>query len=361
MPWHLPGTLTMNPDNESVKALTLKHTKETTMFIFEQSSKTLIQEWDQTLSNPISIKLITTGHIEDNQFVNFTHAMAGLTSNLIIESEKREKGLPGFQIEENITYSALPLGKELAPFLEALSQKSCKGPDLSRPALSDSICQTLDKIDIPVRLKLYVALQCPHCPNVVRTVIPLALNCKNIHLELIDGSLFAETAQKDKVMSAPCLILDDDFRWTGSVDGAEIIKMITSRDPSQLSVGTLKTILEQGDAAWIARQMIEKKKIFNAFIQLLLHETWSVRLGAMVVVEELAESDPGLAAGLCPLLISQFDGKDITIQGDILYALGETGTQKTAKWIRAIFTKLEHQDLIDAAKDALDTLESKNR
>jgi len=157
----------------------------------------------------------------------------------------------------------------------------------------------------------------------------------------------------------PCLILDDDFRWTGKVSAEEIVTMITSRDPSQLSARTLKTILEQGDAAWITRQMIKKKKIFDGFITLLVHDTWSVRLGALVVVEELVETDPGLAASLCPLLISLFDTKDIPIQGDILYALGEAGDTQTQRWLEKKQPELVHQDLVDAATEALDSLKSK--
>ena len=325
------------------------------MPIFNPRSTTLIQNWNQTIENQIKIKRLTTAHAEENQFINFADRLSGMASSLVIKAEKSEKNLPCFLLKENITYSALPLEKELEPFLEALSQINDNSPVLSEP-----IRQILDTIDIPVRLKLYIALQCPHCPNVVRTVMPLALYCKNIHLHIIDGSLFPETAQKDGVMSAPCLILDDDFRWTGSVSADEIVKMVTSRDPSQLSAGTLQTILEQGDASWIARQMIEKGKIFDAFIKLLLHETWSVRLGAMVVVEELAETDSELAASLCPVLIDLFDKKDIPIQGDILYALGETGTTETKKWIRTTLPELDHPDLIDAATEALDTLDSKN-
>ncbi|RLB99077.1 MAG: hypothetical protein DRH90_21035 [Deltaproteobacteria bacterium] len=199
-------------------------------------------------------------------------------------------------------------------------------------------------------------MECPHCPNVVRTIIPMAMICENLHLQIIDGTLFPETAQKDGVMSAPCLILDDDFRWTGEVTAQEIIEIITNRDPSQLSAATLKNILEQGDASWIARQMMEKGKIFDGFIKLLLHETWSVRLGAMVIVEELAETDPKLAAKLCPELIALFDKKEIPVQGDILYVLGEAGNSETKKWINNKIDTLEHQDLIDAANDALETL-----
>jgi len=321
------------------------------MPIFDPQTTLLIQNWDQTLKNQIKIKRMATDHAEENQFINFADQISGLSSRLVIETQKGEKDLPCFMLKENITYSALPLEKELKPFLEALSQISSKNL-----ILSDQIRQDLDKIDIPVRLKLYIALQCPHCPDVVRTVMPLAFYCKNISLHIIDGSLFPETAQKDSVMSAPCLILDDDFRWTGSVAASEIIKMITDRDPSQLSAGTLKTILEQGDAAWITQAMIEKKKIFDAFCKLLLHETWSVRLGAMVIVEELAETDPDLATSLCPILINLFDEKDVPIQGDILYALGEAGNLETKEWIQAKFSELDHPDLIDAATDAMDSL-----
>lgn len=321
------------------------------MQIFDEQSKNMIMDWAQSLKNQIKIKLITTKHVETNQFINFTKKFTAATPKLIVDSEKGENDLPCFLLKKNINYSALPLSKELEPFLEALSHINNHEVKLAEPIL-----QRLDKIDIPVNLKLYIALECPHCPNVVRTIIPMAMICKNLHLQIIDGTLFPETAQKDGVMSAPCLILDDDFRWTGEVTTQEIIEIITNRDPSQLSAVTLKNILEQGDASWIARQMMEKEKIFDSFIQLLLHETWSVRLGAMVIVEELAETNPTLAAKLCPKLIALFDKKDIPVQGDILYVLGEAGNSETKKWINNKIDTFEHQDLIDAANDALEAL-----
>ena len=322
------------------------------MQIFDEQSKKRIMDWDQSLKNHIKIKLITTEHVETNQFINFTKKFTETASKLTVDSEKSENDLPCFLLKKNIKYSALPLSKELEPFLEALSHINNDEVKLAEPIL-----QRLDKINIPVNLKLYIALECPHCPNVVRTIIPMAMICENLHLQIIDGTLFPETAQKDGVMSAPCLILDDDFRWTGEVTAQEIIEIITNRDPSQLSATSLKNILEQGDASWIARQMMEKGEIFTGFIKLLLHETWSVRLGAMVIVEELAGTDPKLAAKLCPELIALFDKKEIPVQGDILYVLGEAGNSETKKWINNKIGTFEHQDLIDAANDALEALD----
>ncbi|MCM2284311.1 MAG: thioredoxin family protein [Desulfobacula sp.] len=324
------------------------------MTLFDPESQAKIKTFTQTRPIKTRIQRLSTGHAEDPPFALMAGALSTLIPDLVIEEEKTDTGLPGFRLKDNITYSALPLDKELGPFLEALAGLSGQGSPLS-----GEIVKTLDGIDIPVRLTLYIALQCPFCPTVVRTVSALALYCPRIRLHIIDGSLFPETAAKDGVMSAPCLILDDGFRWTGQVTAHEILNMALHRDPAQLSAKSLQTILEQGDASWITRQMVEKNQIFDGFIALLLHDTWSVRLGAMVIVEDLCESAPELAARICPILMNRFDEKDIPVKGDILYVLGLAGDEAAGEWIRARLASLDHRDLADAAQDALETLASK--
>lgn len=324
------------------------------MTVFDPKSQALIGTFIQTGPIKARIQRISTGHAQDHQFALMAHALSTLIPDLVIEEEKADTGLPGFRLKDNITYSALPLDKELEPFLEVLAGLSGQGSPLS-----GEIAKILDGMDIPVRLTLYMALQCPFCPAVVGTVLPLALHCPRIHLHIIDGSLFPETAVKDGVMSAPCLILDDGFRWTGQVTAHEILNMVLHRDPSQLSAGSLQTILEQGDASWITRQMIKADQVFDGFIALLLHDTWSVRLGAMVIVEEFCESAPKLAARLCPILMDRFDEKDVPVKGDILYVLGLAGGEAAGEWIRAKLSSLDHRDLADAAQDALENLASK--
>ncbi len=324
------------------------------MAVFDSKSQTLIQNFSKTGHIKTRIQLITTGHAEDHRFTTIADELTALVPDLAIETKKAETGLPGFRLKDNTTWSALPLEKELEPFLESLSILSGHKPPLSGDTL-----KSLDDIGIPVRLTLYIALHCPFCPAVVKTVAPLVLHCPRILLHIIDGSLFPEAAAKDKVMSAPCLILDDGFRWTGHVNAGEILNMILHRDPSQLSPETLKTILEQGDASWITRQMIEKKRIFDGFIALLLDDTWSVRLGAMVIVEELAESHPDLTACLCPILMARFDEKEIPVKGDILYVLGLSGDKRTKEWIKAKLSSFKQPDLLDAALDAIDALSLK--
>ncbi len=329
------------------------------MPVFDTNAQQRISNWSQNLGHTVKLTLNTTSHPETEQFIAIAKELESIATNLTIEKHENDSGLPGFMISENICFSAFPMQKELSPFLDAIAQVHIKKTPLPEPMPKPTIDQ-LKKVEIPVGLKLYIALQCPHCPGMVDTMAHLCSHNSNIKVDIIDGSLFTDAAQKDSVMAAPCLILDNDFRWTGSVAAEEIVSMIADRDPSSLSVESLKNILEQGDASWISQQMIAGKKIFDNFVSLLLHDTWSVRLGAMVIVEELAEDDPGLAQNLCPPLIDAFDSEDTTVKGDILYALGASGDMKTVAWIKEQLPQLSHPDLKDAAQDAIESIEERH-
>lgn len=228
-----------------------------------------------------------------------------------------------------------------------------------REKLPKVIHDNLASVDLPVELKLYVASQCPHCPEVIRTLIPLAAECKKIHLKIIDGTIYTKEADEDKVMSVPCLILDNGFRWIGAVNPEEVADMVVNRDPSCLTSSSLKMILEEGKAGWIAQQMLEQRAIFSGFIPLLTHETWSVRLGAMVVLEEIAEKNSDLALTIAPTLFKSFGGADIPTQGDILYALGESGDESVRDKIISLMAQITHPEVVEAARAALEAIESR--
>lgn len=318
----------------------------------DKTTKEQIKTWTP-LGRP-TLSIADTEHPEQKRFEAFARQWQEISASISWTDSSQSADLPGFFLKNNILYSALPLERELSPFLKGLDS-------LDQPNPGDGIQKTLDNIEVPCRLTLYIALQCPHCPGMVERLIPLAAACENIHLHIIDGSLFPEKAQKDKVMSAPCLILDDDARWTGAVAEEEILDMIVNKESMDLDTMALKTILEDGRAEWIAERMLASNRLFKGFSGLLLHEIWSVRLGAMVVVEALAEKAPALCADLEKILIDAFSTKDVPVQGDILYALGEIGSPDTRDWIAAHQEALSHEDLKDAAEDAMQSIEDRYR
>lgn len=325
---------------------------------YSESAKALIRKWDEVQEKEITLALYLPGTPEDTYFEHLADQFESETRKLKMDRISQFPGRmiekrPAIVIDSNIIYSALSYDRELSPFLDVCTWLN------NPPELSRSTKAGLDQVNKEISLKLYIAQACPHCPEVVRTVVGLALSCRNIFLEIIDGTLFGESARKDAVMSAPCLILDNDFRWTGQVSAEEICQMMVRRDSSQLSVESLRTILEEGKALWIKEEMIRQNKIFDGFISLLLHELWSVRLGAMVVVESLAEENPGLALKICPYLFEKFNGRDTAAQGDILYALGEAGDMGTRAKIQELLKTITDETLVEAAMEAIETIDGR--
>ena len=328
--------------------------------MINEPDRQTITRWDKNRNGQQSLRLRKREHKAAEELDAFCREFSSLAPSVHITPFEEEKpfsghrGLPGLVLKDNLIYSAIPLERELPPFLEGLDTICSR-----TPVPPPDIREVLEQIPAPCDLVLYIARQCPHCPGVVQTLLPLAVFSDKVRLTVIDGSLFPEAAQKDRVMSAPCLLLGEEFRWTGAVPALEIINMMVRQDPAKLGMESLRGIIEEGNAQWITDQMVKAHTIFPSFVKLLLHDAWSVRLGAMVIVESLGENHPGLAKKICPLLMDAFSGKDIPVQGDILYALGQAGGRNEKEWIASRLNALDHPDLKEAAEDALEDIDSR--
>ncbi|MCK5541657.1 MAG: thioredoxin family protein [Desulfobacterales bacterium] len=323
------------------------------MHPFSDEEKELVETFNSNQKENINIKFIESGSKEDKILENFLTLFARSAQHVTIKKEKREENhLPEIIVTENIRYSAVPLSNELKPFLKALSQNT----HTRKREFSQKIKTNLKKIDIPIKLKLFVAPECPHCPILVENMIDMAYECKNIELNIIDPTIFTEEATANSIMSVPCLVLDDDFRWTGSVTMEEITDVLANRDSSTLKASNLRRILEDGKASWLTEQMLVKNMIFPEFIKLVIHEIWSVRLGAIVVIEELAEKNIELANKICPLLWDKFHTVSVDVKGDIFYALGEAGRIEDMVLIEKELKNIDSTDLQEAANDSLEAI-----
>ncbi len=328
------------------------------MYRFSNEEKKLIEAWNANQKEQISIKYVKGSTKEDEAIENFLSILTQAAPSITIQKEETgENNLPQIIVAENIKYSALPLANELKPFLKALSfDNRDKDNKDKRVEFSQKIKTDLEKIDIPISLKLFAAQACPHCPIVVEEMLDIAHAYENIELIVIDPTMFTEEATANYVMSVPCLILDNDFRWTGSVPIEEVTGVLANRDSSTLTASSLRRILEDGKASWLTEQMIEKDMIFPEFVKLVIHGIWSVRLGAMVVIEELAETKIELANKICPLLWEVFPAAPIDVKGDIFYVIGEAGNLEDVKLIEKELITIETEDLQEAAKDAVEAI-----
>lgn len=318
--------------------------------MFSELEKKQIVKLNEQLSGDITISLTESEHANYAAFKDFCDNLKDLVPNAKIKKDRdSRKEPPQIVIGNRLRYQTIPAGHELLPFLEALAAINS-----DPPAIDDSAKAHLAEDRLPATLTLFIAPQCTFCPAVVRQLFPLPLIDEKIQLIIIDGTLFPEMAETYKISAVPTLLIDEQFRWTGSVPLEEIIKTINTRDPMTLGTASLENILKEGRASHLAAMMLDGNKLIPSFYDLLVHEKWHIRLGAMVVMEEIADQNPALASEVVDFLWQQFHGRSDPVKGDILYTLGEIKDRRAQSWLEEVLAGDYNEEVHEAAQEALE-------
>jgi hypothetical protein len=309
---------------------------------------------NDVLSKDIQIGLVVTEHEKSGSIRQFCDDLIQLVPKVrVIEEEGDPDEVPAIKIHNGLRYQAIPSGTEVAPFIEAL-----KMLDSATAQIDEAINDQLANVDLPTGLIIFVAPQCKFCPQAVRQLLPLPTLNRNIRLTVIDAMLFPELGEKENIQSVPTLILEDQFRWTGSIQVNEIIDVMADRDASMLGPVSLEMMITQGKAGELAEMMLAKEQIFPAFYEVLTHPKWPVRLGAMVVMEELIESNLDLATRMLQPLWERFKKVDNRVKGDLLYIFGQMKCTDLAPRLQAILEGDYDLEVQEAAQEALDRIRS---
>ena len=261
---------------------------------------------------------------------------------------------PWMETPDGIRFLALPEGDKVASFVEAL--RPAGGGNEELPAKQREL---LEAMPLPAEVRLFIAPGCPHCPRALEQWVGLAKSGSQLRLKVIDCALFPETIRGENIQAVPTLVLDDQLRWSGPIPVNDVLEQLVSRDPSRLSAEAMNGIIQEGQAGQLARAMLDSHTIFPAIIDLLTHDKWSVRLGAMVIVEEIAETAPALALDVVPLLRQRFEKLDDQARGDVLYILGEAGDRSLIPFLEKTARESTHPEIQQAASEAVATIQER--
>lgn len=323
--------------------------------MMDSREETFIRKWHDRLDRSIRIRLMLTEDKRSERFIAFADRMAALAPKVHILKEASDAmEIPAMLIGSSIRYQALPSGKELAPFLDALTLADA--PPASGGPVDPEVLQ---QIKLPADLDLYIALECGFCPAAVRRLIALAVHCPLIRLSIIDAFLFNERSRAHGIRSVPTILFEEGYRWTGNVGLKEVVDAMIHRDPANMPASTIESRITQGDASQVAEMMRAYGKIFPGFLELLFHEKWPVRLGAMVVMEEMIEKDIGLVVPVLGALLDGIKAADDSVKGDIYYLLGEAGDETMIPKLKTALSDNPEKELKEALEEAIERIEAR--
>ena len=299
------------------------------------------------LGGPLTVRAYLASEGETTALGQFATLLQETIPQIDLRREALADGaMPYLQIGESLRCAWVPKEEKLALILETLIWAS--GGALP-PALE------ISAPDLPAAIRLYLADTCPHCHQILKMLLPLGFADTRIRLTLIDAQMHASQSERDGVRSVPTTILDD-FRWSGVFPLEELLNLIRRRDPANLGPAALEMMLADGQAEQLADLMRSQEKIFPAFYDVVTHPLWSVRLGALVVVESLAESTPRLALSMARPLWERYPGLDTAAKGDVVYLLGEVGAVALREELAAQYAHEADPELREALNETLEKL-----
>ena len=315
----------------------------------------IISEWHSENKKDVSVTCHFSNDNRTETFKAFCEKLSQLSPNIHVNFKKLDDNdaAPSIEVHKRIIYHAIPEGPELMPFLEGLTG-FLKEDDTKNAVIE---CP-LGELETPCFLRLFIASQCVFCPKMVTDLIPIAFSDELVSLTIIDAFIFPEMAGPFGIQSVPTLLLNEQMRWTGVTPVDEIERVMLNQDPSQLSAGSIENLLGDGRADLVAQLMMRKGKIFPAFIDTLVHEKWPVRLGAMVVMEEIIEHDRKLARQCVEPLWERFSDLNGQVRGDVIYILGEAGTDNMIPRLEGVLKDEADADIREAVQEAIKTMKT---
>jgi glutaredoxin-like protein len=111
-----------------------------------------------------------------------------------------------------IRFYGFPYGYEFQTLMEALASVSG-----GQTNLSEQTKQKLREIKIPINIKVFTTLTCPHCPTAAAMAHKFAIENSLITAEVIDANEFSDMAIKYGVMGVPKIVVNEKIEFVGAV------------------------------------------------------------------------------------------------------------------------------------------------
>lgn len=104
---------------------------------------------------------------------------------------------------QNICFHLVPGGHEFNSFV--VSVYNVAGP---KQDIEENLLQSIQGLS-KKNIKVFVSLSCTKCPELVISIQRIAVENKNIHVEVYDLNHYPELKDKYHVMSVPCMVIDE--------------------------------------------------------------------------------------------------------------------------------------------------------
>jgi len=319
-----------------------------------------VQAAAERLTNSVTILVgsVDPRNSFDANLVNIARQISGVSMNRILIEEAADSvfpGKPSLTLTDgqtaNIHYLAAPEGRELPPFLEALSWLGG-----AEAPLNPETAQALNTLVTPVHILVLMAEACPHCPDTIRAALGLAICRPLFRVSVLDALQFPDMAEKYRVNSTPTVIINDGLTLVGRIGREELAgKLMNAVGSAESLTLVLDSMIKSGRAEDAAELMCRKGQP-EPILPIYLSKEFSVRMGALVTMEEALERDPRILDAIVADLIELLFQEEVALRGDTAELLGKIGNPTAISALKTVAAGDRDSDVREAAEEALELL-----
>ena len=210
--------------------------------MIDQNLLDAVKTYSENMTRPITFVLGSGEHNKRAELVDFLTKIAGTTDKINFDAEANDDSLPsaisfkvvshvdGETADTGIVFSGIPGGHEFTSLILAILQAG--GHTLK---LDDGIQKLVKRFNKPLQFQTYVSLSCHSCPEVVQALNQFALLNDGISNEMIDGALFQEQVEANKIQGVPAVFLNGKPFANGLIDTAKLIGKLQEQFPDLLA------------------------------------------------------------------------------------------------------------------------------
>ena len=193
-------------------------TEQHANFFDKETGKQLDEVFDR-MAHPLILKLYLNQKQESAQLKQYMEAMSRRTEKLSVIVA--EEGTDGDSVPANerpfvrilgedgsdtgLGFHGVPGGHEFTSFVIGLYNAAGPGQEVDA-----QIMERIHAIKKPLHIKILVTLACSMCPDLVTAAQKIAAENPQVTAEIYDVMLYPSYQKRYKVMSVPCLVVNDE-------------------------------------------------------------------------------------------------------------------------------------------------------
>lgn len=183
------------------------------------------------MAHPLRLRLYLDERPVSAELRGYMEALARQTDKLSLETGRNDRPVPDRPCVQvcredgswtGLAFHGVPGGHEFTSFILGLYNAAGPGQPLDVETLS-----RIRSIGHPVQMKVLVSLSCTMCPELVTAAQRVAAEHPDITAEVYDLNHFPALRERYKVMSVPCLVINDDRVSFGKKSMRQLVDLLS--------------------------------------------------------------------------------------------------------------------------------------